>query len=222
MGNKKHDIGTQGPRNGTDPVASADITATLLHLPGRIILVASIYVPGHEGGALQESIRDTRQLVTQAKAKANCQSDTLLLGDFNHNNQLWGGDDVATVRQGEADPIIDLMKELALQSTLRRGTKKLQRGNQESTIDLVLASEEFAERVIKCKIHDREHGSDHRAIETSLDTESPARQETPRLLFKNALWKTIREKVTATLGQAPWDIGVRQQADQLMTLFEKR
>jgi hypothetical protein len=55
------------------PVESADETAALLHLPGRVILVASIYVPGIEAGALRESIRLIHHLVTQAKAKVNCQ-----------------------------------------------------------------------------------------------------------------------------------------------------
>ena len=47
----------------------------------------------------------------------------MIVGDFNHHDQLWGGDDVSLVRQGEADPIIDLMNEFALSSLLKRGTK---------------------------------------------------------------------------------------------------
>jgi hypothetical protein len=43
-------------------------------------------------------------------------------------------------RQGEADPIIDLMTEHTLSSLLPRGTKTWQGGDYETTIDLMLAS----------------------------------------------------------------------------------
>ncbi|RKK76153.1 hypothetical protein BFJ68_g18054, partial [Fusarium oxysporum] len=66
---------------------------------------------------------------------------------------MWGGDDVSVERQGEADPIIDLMNDFMLRSLLRRGTKTWQSGDYETTIDLVLASEELADANIKCAIH---------------------------------------------------------------------
>jgi hypothetical protein len=53
------------------------------------------------------------------------------------------------------------MGEHALESLLPRGTKSWQRGESESTINLVLASEELAGSVIKCAIYTTEHGSDH-------------------------------------------------------------
>ena len=73
----------------------------------------------------------------------------MLAGDFNQHDQLWGGEDVTLVRQGEADPIIDLMIEHALSSLLPRGTKTWQCGDYETTIDLVLASKELVDIVIK-------------------------------------------------------------------------
>jgi hypothetical protein len=36
---------------------------------------------------------------------------------------MWGRDDIAVERQGEADPIIDLMNDFMLRSLLRQGTK---------------------------------------------------------------------------------------------------
>jgi hypothetical protein len=42
--------------------------------------------------------------------------EVVIGGDFNRHDQLWGGDDVSLVRQGEADRIIDLMSEFALSS----------------------------------------------------------------------------------------------------------
>ena len=121
--------------------------------------------------------------------------DVILAGDFNRHDQLWGGDGVSQERQGEAEPIIDLMGDHALEGLLPRGTKTWQRGESESTIDLVLASEELAGSVIKCAIHATEHGSDHRAIETVFDVAPPKCPSEDRLLFKNAPWKDIRTRL---------------------------
>jgi hypothetical protein len=52
------------------------------------------------------------------------------------------------------------MNEHALDSLLLRGTKTWQKGNCKTTIDLVLASEELASKVVKCSIHTTERGSD--------------------------------------------------------------
>ena len=61
------------------------------------------------------------------------------------------------------------MNEFALSSLLKRGTKTWHGGGQsgdcESTIDLVLASENLTDSMVKYAILGTEHGSDHRAIE---------------------------------------------------------
>jgi hypothetical protein len=64
-------------------------------------------------------------------------------------------------RQGEADLIIDLISEHMLYSLLPRGTKIWQKGNSETIINLVLASEELATAVVRCAIHTTEHSSDY-------------------------------------------------------------
>lgn len=89
-------------------------------------------------------------------------------------------------RQGEADQIIDLMNEFALNSLLRRGTKTWHGGGHETTIDLSLASEELATTTIKCVLHGTEQGSDHRTIETVFDVSVPFPKHQERLLLKNA------------------------------------
>lgn len=95
-------------------------------------------------------------------------------------------------RQGEADPIIELMSENGLSSLLPRGTKTWRNGGRETTIDLVLASEELATSVVRCEPLATEHGSDHRAIETTFDVATPEPIAEERLLFKNTPWKDIR------------------------------
>jgi hypothetical protein len=43
----------------------------------------------------------------------------MIMGDFNHHDQLWGGDNMSLERQGEVDPIINLMNEFTLSSLLK-------------------------------------------------------------------------------------------------------
>jgi hypothetical protein len=119
-------------------------------------------------------------------------------------------------RQGEADPIIDFMNKWSLESLLPRGTTTWQNGTYATTIDLMLASQESASSVLKCKIHDTEHGSDHRATETSFDVDVPEHTTQPRLLFKNAPWNAIREQIAHALHDRPACGDVQRQTDHLM------
>jgi hypothetical protein len=80
----------------------------------------------------------------------------------------------------------------------------------------MLASQELASDVLKSKIHDTEHGSDHYAIETSFDVEVPDHATRPRLLFKNAPWNAIRERIAQALRDRPACGDAQRQADRLM------
>ncbi|RYC77732.1 hypothetical protein BFJ63_vAg19394, partial [Fusarium oxysporum f. sp. narcissi] len=173
------------------PVESPDVTAAVIRLPDRLVFTASVYVPGGDAQALQDICTKLRKAIREVRRGSGRAVDIILAGDFNRHDQMWGGDDVSVERQGEADPIIDLMNDFMLRSLLRRGTKTWQSGDYETTIDLVLASEELADTNIKCVIHGTEHGSDHRTIETAFDISVPAPKQEERLLFKNAPWKEI-------------------------------
>ncbi len=144
--------------------------------------------------------------------------DVVVVGDFNRHDQLWGGDDVALKRQGEADPIIDLMGEFALSSLLPRGTKTWHGGDYDTTLDLVLASEELTASTIKCAVHDTEHGSDHRTIDTVFDISVPVPKQQDRLLLKNAPWKEINARIARALDTTPSDGTVQQKTDRLMSI----
>ncbi|EAQ85551.1 hypothetical protein CHGG_09565 [Chaetomium globosum CBS 148.51] len=103
-------------------VDSPDITAAVIRLPReRVVLVASVYVPCGDGEALKDTCENLRRVVAKAKRGVGTTVDIVVAGDFNCHDQLWGGDDVSSVRQGEADPIIDLMNELTLSTLLPRG-----------------------------------------------------------------------------------------------------
>ena len=110
------------------------------------------------------------------------------------------------------------MNEFSLLSLLPRGTKTWQQGDQESTIDLILVSEELASATTQCRLYGTEYGSDHRAIETVFDMEAPSPITEPRLLFKNAPWKAIKERITASLLRTVDGGSSQQQADRLMTV----
>lgn len=140
-----------------------------------------MYMLGNDAEALLRTVGLLRRTINDVRSKIGTRTDVMLAGDFNRHDCLWGGDDISS-----ADPIIDLVNEHALLSLLPRGTKTWQEGDRESTIDLVLASEELAATVLNCRIHGTEYGSDHRAIETEFDVAPPERHIEPRLLWKNA------------------------------------
>jgi endonuclease/exonuclease/phosphatase family metal-dependent hydrolase/ribonuclease HI len=200
------------------PMQSSDLTAAVLRLPDRSILVVSVYVEPQDAEALRVAICELHQVIRETRSKIGTRVDVVLAGDFNQHDQLWGGEDVSRERQGEADLIIDLMSEHALRSLLPRGTKTWQRGNHESTIDLVLVSEELATSMVKYTVHSTEHGSDHRAIETIFDVATQERIVEARLLLKNAPWSDIRARIAASLCGIPIGGTVQQQTDRLMTV----
>ncbi|KAM4055630.1 reverse transcriptase (RNA-dependent DNA polymerase) [Hirsutella rhossiliensis] len=78
------------------------------------------------------------------------------------------------------------------------------RSDEESTIDLVLASAELADELTSCVIHPTEHGSDHRAIQTTFDIRVPERTFPQRLMLKNAPWIAIATRVEDELRPLPW------------------
>jgi exonuclease III len=197
-------------------IESPDLTAAIIRLHERQVLVVSVYIPGGDPQALRDTCNKLDEAITEVRRRAGTVVDVVLAGDFNQHDQLWGGEDVTMVRQGEADPIIDLMIEHALSSLLPRGTKTWQGGDYETTIDLVLASKELADAVTRCAIYATEHGSDHRTIETVFDSPVPAPQQQERLLLKNAPWNAIRDRISRALGASLPAGTTQQRTDRLM------
>ncbi|OHW94829.1 reverse transcriptase, partial [Colletotrichum incanum] len=199
------------------PIPSPDMTGAILRLSGRRVLVVSVYVPVREPEMLRRTCSMLRQAITGVRSGAGEVVDVVFVGDFNRHDQLWGGDDVSASRQGEADPIIDLMSDFSLSSLLPRGTKTWQKNDAATTIDLSIASEELARIMIRCTAHETDHGSDHRAIETAFETVTPNTDSKARLLFKNAPWKAINARIETTLQRVPSGGTVQQQTDRLMS-----
>jgi hypothetical protein len=200
-------------------VDSADITAAILHLPDRSILVVSVYVPKGSLAILQRILQLLQQVIESAYLQTGSRLDILVTGDFNRHDQLWGGEEVLSrQRQGEADPIVDFIGDFSLHSLLPKGIKTWARNGQESTIDLIFASQELAATLLKCGVYGIEHGSDHRAIKTTFDITPPERVVAHRLLLKNAPWNTIRQRIATVLQNTPLALGIQAQTDQLMTI----
>ncbi|OHE90225.1 zinc knuckle [Colletotrichum orchidophilum] len=200
------------------PMESPDVTVAVVRLEERLVVVASVYVPGGESQALRSICDNLRRIVLDTRQRADRVVDVVIAGDFNRHDQLWGGDEISMARQGEADPIIDLMDEFGLSSLLPRGTKTWQRGEHQSTIDLVLASEDPTNSLVKCAIHETEHGSDHRAIETIFDVSIPTPTPRERLLFKNAPWNEINARIERALETTACEGTVQQKTDRLMAV----
>ena len=202
-------------------IESPDLTAAVIRLPERLIFMASVYVEGGDAQALRDACNHLRKAIIEARQDTDTVVEVIIMGDFNRHDQLWGGDDVSLERQGEADPIIDLMDEFALSSLLKRGTKTWHGGglggDYASTIDLVLASENLTDSMVKCAVHETEHGSDHRTIETVFDAPWPTPKHQERLLLKNAPWKEINARIASTLAATPWEGTVQQKSDRLMS-----
>jgi hypothetical protein len=66
------------------------------------------------------------------------------------------------------------------------------------------------------RIHETEHGSDHRAIDSLFDVATPEREQQTRPLFKNAPWERINTRVADALRRIPRPQGTQEQADRLL------
>ncbi|KYK58873.1 reverse transcriptase [Drechmeria coniospora] len=165
--------------------------------------ITNVFEP-HTGPIQCFNCQETGHKAYSCKKPQLCgrRADVVLTGDFNRHDLLWGGDEVSARRQGEGEPIVDLMNEHGLCSLLPRGTKTWQGQDRGSTIDLMLTTPELADEKVACDIHPTEHGSDHRAIQTTFGVEMPDRNVTQRLLFKNAPWILIGARVEDKSGRS--------------------
>ena len=79
---------------------------------------------------------------------------------------------------------MEWMGDLGMNSMLPRGTKTFKVGLYETTIDLALISDGLFQKMLKCQIHDTEHGSDHRAIASTFNNWRIENSDYPKLNFR--------------------------------------
>ena len=109
------------------PVPTSDVTALLVTIGERRILVFSTYVATAQdvsNDPLPQLINAIREAIRQVEREESPYPvETIIAGDFNRHDQLWGGDQVVcSPRQGEGQVIVEMMVDLNLHSLLTRGT----------------------------------------------------------------------------------------------------
>ena len=182
-----------------------DMAAVSLAVGNRRILMVSIYIPCSTSSREQnlEELCTRLEYVSRAyenERRTYQNVELFVAGDFNRWDSLWGGNEVQSdTRQGEGTPIVNFMAEHGLQSLLPRGTPTFFGDHNSrrrlSTIDLVLATEDLAGNMLRCRAHGSQHGSDHEAIETHLNLQAPQPTSEPKRLWKSAPWSKIRDKI---------------------------
>ena len=173
-------------------VKHPDITAIIYDLEGekRRIMLVSVYVPCIKN----QREKDLQQLITRlslikqvyaTEKSVDADLELILTGDFNRWDSLWGGNQVAIHgRQGEAEPLVELMAELNLQNLLPRGTVTYSARAVSSTIDLIFTTARLAEEVEQSEIYECNHGSDHEAIHSLFSTAISMPLSAPRLIAR--------------------------------------
>lgn len=136
--------------------------------------------------ALQEAIQNTN-------------GPYVVVGDFNLHNPIWGGISPQTMTN-EAAPLLEIMEECNLTSCLPQGTITWRRNDQNSCIDLVLASHEITERIIHCQTSQQiNHDSDHFPIHTIIDVRAQLTKPKQTYIWKNTNPKTFHEALRKEL-----------------------
>ncbi|KAJ3453787.1 hypothetical protein MRS44_018419 [Fusarium solani] len=164
------------------PIESPDMTAAVIRLPERLVLVVSTYVPGGDSQALRDTCNILRQVITDTRREAGRVVDVVVAGDFNRHDQLWGGDDVTLVRQGEADQIIDLMHELGLTSLLPRGTKTWNHRAINTVFDISVPGPKQQTRLLLKNAPWREINARIASALEALPSEGTVQEKTDRLM----------------------------------------
>ena len=118
---------------------------------------------------------------------------------------LWGGrGNVVGRKRNEGVPIVHLAQGFGLQSMLPAGTIPWQHVGKEqnSTVDVVMASPKIADQLVRCVVHEHDHGSDQRPTVIEFDLQCP--RPTPRvsrLLPEKADWSQIGSEIAGRLQQ---------------------
>lgn len=109
---------------------------------------------------------------------------------------------MSLVRQDEANRVIDTMNESPLSSLLPRSKKTWQDKDYETTIDLMLATEELSNNLVQYGIYGTDHGLDHQTINTTLNIDVHNIEPNPRLHFMDTPWKEVNARISKALKNA--------------------
>ena len=79
-------------------IESPDVTAAVIRLQDRLVFTASVYVPGGDAQALQDTCGKLGRAITEVRQRSGKTVDVVITGDFNRHDQMWGGDDISVAR----------------------------------------------------------------------------------------------------------------------------
>lgn len=113
-------------------VPLADLTEVLLRLPDRRVFLASVYVERANATALDKTVLLLDGTIRTTRQRGGPRLDVVVVGDFNRHGQLYGGGEVLTSRQSDANTIIDFMDRWPLDNLLPYGTETWQMGRARS------------------------------------------------------------------------------------------
>ena len=191
------------------PIPSYDIAAATIETAGGTVLVISAYdSDAGEGVAerdrkLHRKLAFIRQAIDDTRRARGEDLEVLLCADFNRHDALWGAaENILRYRRDEGVPIIHPAHEYSLRSMLPTGTITWEHldGHRRSTVDIVLASSGLAAQVVRCWVHENDHGSDHRPIAIEFDVQAPCQHHRiPRMLPEKANWRQIGTEIQRKL-----------------------
>ena len=69
-------------------IQSPDMTAAIIQLPERWVLVVSVYVPGVDPQALRDTCNNLQNIILEVRRKSNTVVEVVVVGDFNRHDQL--------------------------------------------------------------------------------------------------------------------------------------
>jgi hypothetical protein len=64
-------------------IESPDVTAAVIQLPDRQVFTASVYVPGGDAQALQDTCGKLGRAITEVRRRPGRTVDVVITGDFN-------------------------------------------------------------------------------------------------------------------------------------------
>ena len=135
----------------------------------------------------------------------------LIVGDFNLHHPLWGGPAIHQPHNG-AELLIDGIELYNLDLLLPPRTITQEFNQQRSSLDLAICTPNLTRKVRSCGITDQFSGSDHRPIETIIETEGGLHQPTqPRKCWKKMQYDALQ--AGANWLRMPGDMTATSQVD---------
>lgn len=178
-------------------ITSLDLTGITLTTSNHSLNIYSVYNPPDSDSTIHILYSHLSSLLVS--------TNILLTGDFNKHDPLWTGalyPDRTTC--SDTTLILQTLATHHLLPCLPPATPTFYSDAHKtwSTLDLVFATENIADAIIKCET-DSGHSSDHLAVCTTLDLDIAQFNPEPCPQFREADWKGFNKNMGSCLQQDP-------------------